>query len=206
MNSSTIAYLLGGSAAGNIASPLSGIGTTETAFSLVAPAVGLGGPAVLSFPSPAVEHMGNSMGSFLQGPFAKNLDDILAQNGAVSFNVRLVGRVQVPAASTAAINLYVGSSATLVSNVKIAGSGAVSFAVANDNFEIEAYLSWDSVSGKLRGSFESALGATVVSPITLSNAASAAAIANIQFVASVAFGTSNAANLAYLDEFAIDMN
>lgn len=132
------------------------------------------------------------------------------------FKVRVNGTFNSGvAANDIQIGLYLGTSATLGSNSVIsigATTGtAGKFGVVAGHFSTEFYLIWDVTSGKLDGILENAIiGAsgvtgTVIAPVALTQT-SAAAPANLNFVASVKFNVANAANAVQISEFTLESN
>ena len=112
------------------------------------------------------------------------------------------------------IKLYLGSSATVGSDLAIASvttgtSGA--FGAVSGHFLLEAILLWDITSGKVDGIIENGVigssgnSATFSTPTATTQVAAAAA-SNLQFVVSGKWNASNSGNILTLTEFAIDLN
>lgn len=202
----------------NVANLSTSIGLTETAFSFTTTT----GPAIVSVPL-QTDIRGAS------APFDVNANNALSvdQFGRASgyrnvgrpwftsqafdgrgFRLRAMGKASFTAAgggaTTIAVNLYQGTSATLGSDTKIAGPTALSVAatkVALVNFVVEATMMWDAATQVIFGEFWASISGNVdvggantktasyTSRGALTNPAVAAAPANLTFLASVAFGT-----------------
>jgi hypothetical protein len=180
-NQNTQNRLVAGTLPGQIAT-LSGIGTTETAFSIN------GNAAVGSSASVAVLGL---------------LDPDQFVNGQ-SFKVRLQGVVTTGTTSTVAVNLYQGSSATLGSDTKIVGPTAVSIVSATSQFWMDVTLSYDSVSQTLNGHYISRIAGTAAGPTATTAATSITSASLLSFVPSAVFSVSNAGNSIKLVEFSIE--
>lgn len=111
-------------------------------------------------------------------------------DGGRPFRVRVVGTctLNAGAANTLAINLYQGSSATLGSDVKVAGLTAGGAPSTSVNFILETVILWDSTSQKLGGYFSGQVGNTLTAAAALSNAATVTTTAGLTFVVSAVFG------------------
>jgi hypothetical protein len=205
---------------------LSGIGTTETAFSLntdtgtavaaltVPASTGVVGAQTPFDPSanPAItQASGRQYGPILGSdrPYAPILD------GGLPFTIRVAGTyTSGVAANSITIGLYLGTSATLGSDhviTKALTSGAAAFGVLSGNFLLEVTCVWDSTSGYVTSFVSSAIigaagtASIYVSPVAGTEVA-AAAVANLSFIPSATWGVSNAGNLVQINEFSISQN
>lgn len=128
------------------------------------------------------------------------------------FEVRASGIVTVAGAFTATLSLYgalVAPAAPLVAaNWTLLGaSGATAVATTTAGWEIQAELSFDSVSGKLQGIVESC-----VNNITVARAAIANQVTAINgvtepvmvFAIGVTFSAANAGNIGKMADFCLD--
>ena len=120
----------------------------------------------------------------------------------------------LPGAGTSQVgfNLYQGASSTLASDKAIGTITAQTIAAAAGggafNFEMEAYLIWDSASGILSGSYKSGLGWNTSSYFTtqtvVTNVVTGLAVADLSFLASVTFGFASASNSITVKEFVLE--
>jgi hypothetical protein len=104
--------------------------------------------------------------------------------------IRAFGTYTLNAGSgnTAAVNLYLGTSATLTSNTKIAALTAAGSPSTSSQWMLETRVQWDVTTGEVSGWYQGNVANTLTAAHALSNAASAAASTNLQFVLSGAFG------------------
>jgi hypothetical protein len=219
MNSNTIAGYIGGTKRNQIPT-LTLASTTETVFSVntdtgVAPAVlsipsqsailgssnGLGpngNPAILVSPGGALQAVPDG----INAPYFNSSSFDLGRQ----FILRLVGQVTAATGTGNTIipAFYLGSSATIGSNsVIIKPAASADLSGTSTNFILEAKLRWDSVAGKLNGSYTVQVGDAAPVASTLVTQTSAAAVANLQFVPSFTFGNA-AGGSVQIAEFALD--
>lgn len=117
------------------------------------------------------------------------------------FKIRVVGLCSVSASTTVQLALYNGSSSTTSSDTLIAISASYTITTSSSvNFVFETNLIWDSTSKSLNGWFSSDVnnvftgGAAITQVTNLS-------VTNLQFIPSVIYATSNAANTWTVKEF-----
>lgn len=219
MNANTITGFIGGTKRNQIP-VLTTAAITATVFSTVTD-TGTA-PAVLSIPvQSAVLGSSNGLGPNVNAAILVPTGGLLGATSDFNsssfdgraFKVRVQGTFNsAVTANGLTIGLYLGSSATVGSDALLGAiaSTATGIGVAAGHFFAEGVLIWDSVSGKLDGSLSGFVAASGGTPFPVSTAvvyatqASAAAPANLQFVAAATFATTNAANSVQVTEFAID--
>lgn len=160
-----------------------GTGTSETTFSTDGTI-----PAILKLPSSA------------------QLCGVGGQKLSATFKVIACGRVTTGASFNVTIKMYFGTSLTPGSNTAIATTGAVSVATTSQNWRLEAVLTWDSTSNRINGWYAGHLGATVVTPTTITNAIASAdpdGGTPLGFAVTFTLATGNASNTVNLDWFVI---
>lgn len=226
MNSNTIAAYSGGTKRNQIPAQVVST-TTETVF-LTTTDTGTA-PAVLSIPgqtaivgasnpldpnaNPAITGAG---GRQYGPPFGSDRPffNSTSFDSGKPFKVRVQGTfTSGVAANDLQIALYRGSSATVGSDNLI--SAAVNTGTSGDfgavtgKFLAEYILTWDSTSGKLDGIVNFGLivptgvaGTVITTAVTTE--VSAAAVANLQFVASAKWNAANAGNTVNVAEFSIE--
>ena len=154
---------------------LSGIGTTETVIQLTN-----GNPAVLSMPS----------SPDISGVFFR-----LAFGGIVHSGN--------PGSISCTLNLYQGSSATIGSDTFLYG---LTLTPSSSDMSMASYARcfWNSTQQKLTGAYDSVINSSWSTGQSFGNP-TVTSQSNLQFVLSVQFGTSNAANSFTLTEFKLDL-
>ena len=122
-----------------------------------------------------------------------------------AFRVRIVGQcaINAGASNTVALNLYVGTSATLASDTKVAALGAGGTPSTSVNFVLETFLQWDSTTLTLGGYYQGQCGNTFTAQHALSNAASVTSAAGLTFVASAVFANAGGGTCV-ISEFSIE--
>lgn len=226
MNANTIVALFGGTGRNQIAAQAATT-TVDTVF-LVNTDTGTA-PAVLSLPiSTAIVGSSTPLNPNSNPALIANTGYLYGQprgqnapyfnstsfNGQ-PFNVRINGTfTSAVAANDLKISLWLGSSATtgsdsIVSAALTTGTSA-NFGAVSGHFSASFKLQWDVTTGKLGGVIESsfiepsAVAATVVGGTAVTET-SAAAVSNIQFVASAKWNASNAGNTVNITEFSISL-
>lgn len=106
------------------------------------------------------------------------------------FRLRVVGNATLNAGTgnTVAIAIYVGTSSTTSSDVKIAALTAGGAPSTSCNFLLEAVVQWDSTSQVLGGYYVGQIANTLTAQHALASAASVTTASNLSFVASGTFG------------------
>lgn len=193
-NVNTIAEQLAGSSQNNFAT-LSGIGTTETAFSLLAnPVSGNGGGVIpLALESLATPTPG-TVPSF------------------VKFKVRAFGTVTTGTTTNLTLALYqvpvailaAGTQATLANDNKLSNSGAKAVNTTSQNWSMEATLTWDPVSQVLNGSAKFQIGSSFTAEAAITAVTGLTTDTSFLFLLSAAFSASNASNVINVQEFALE--
>lgn len=120
------------------------------------------------------------------------------------WSIRLVGRVVPGTSGTFAIALQIGSSTTAASNTVLFTGTAQTYATSGD-YQFSVTLLYDPTSKLLTGTVSAsggstqtlqALGAITSQTVDLSTGKQPLCVTGI-------FGTSNASNVAYLDQFSL---
>lgn len=121
------------------------------------------------------------------------------------FQVKITGVITAGTAATDfAANLYLGNSATLGSNTKLAAPTAQAVTAGSSyNFQLTATLLWDSTSKAVNGSYTFQVGD--VAPVTakLDTAGSNVSESGLVFTTSVAFTAQTGTATFNLREFSI---
>ncbi len=130
-------------------------------------------------------------------------------NGKV-FRVRASGEITTAATTNATVTLQYGTSGTTGSNTTIEASGAVAVNTTSEPFEISADLILDSTGQALRGSGRSNIADTTGAIATLDNNPTsvdpaAGDDATQAFAVGITFSTGNAANVADLRDFTLEV-
>lgn len=193
---------------------------TETAFMLASPNTG---PVLLSIPpgtavagsgsndSPSGNSSITGVTSRLQnarGNFERPYFNAFQFDGR-PFRIKAHGYVSGGGTTltsvTAAIALYLGSSATLGSDTKIAAPTAFNIGNVNGNWFFDAQLLWDSTSQTLNGSY--AFNGNNTQNITnvLITQQTAITLTSLNFVLSYSFATSSTSNAIGLTSAFIDI-
>lgn len=122
------------------------------------------------------------------------------------FSVRVAGRITGGTSGNTTIALYYGTSSTIASNTKVATSGAISNGGVATNFMMVFEGFWDSTSQKIHGIFYGFVHGTVVSVTIHSNEATSVDLSTegLGFTVTALFGSSNAGNIAIVDEFELE--
>lgn len=123
-----------------------------------------------------------------------------------SFAVNIRGKATGGTAATLLVKLYVGTSATVGSDVAFAAftvSGAA-IPVGGGNFDLTAQFIWDGVSQVVHGTVWGQTNGTVTPFATTTPVTAITSPASLQFVASVTFGAALATNSVTVTEFTID--
>jgi hypothetical protein len=126
--------------------------------------------------------------------------------GAVSYNVRLTGRVAAGASGTASVALQIGSSTTAGSNTTLFTGGTPTYNLLGD-FQLVLTLLYDPTSKLLSGtgsSFGGSTGAFVGSAAITSQTVDLS-LGKQALCATAIFGTSNASNVVTLDSFTLEV-
>jgi hypothetical protein len=209
-NFNTIYGYTGASSGRNKVIPLTLASTTETAFSLGTDA-GTTSPAILTVPG--VGYVGSG------SPLEFNLNSAISlasygRKGSVQtempyfsaatfdagrpFVVRAFGTYSLNAGSgnTAAVNLYLGTSATLGSDTKIGALTAAGSPSTTGQWYLSTTIQWDITTGAVSGFYSGNVGNTITAGHALSNAATAAASTNLQFVLSGVFGNAGGGTIS----------
>ena len=128
-----------------------------------------------------------------------------------AIRIRAMGKYNNQAATTNAQTVtFKITQGTAVSSSKVIASvsSGTNLASGPANFIVEATILWDSamqvIAGEFWGNVTNGTTNTYTSRTGLSNLVSAAAYTNLQFVASVVFGTSSANSTANLVEFSME--
>jgi hypothetical protein len=134
---------------------------------------------------------------------------IIAGTTSAAFKVRARGRSTTGTSGNFAISLQFGNSGSASTNTVVCAP-ATQVNAANCVYFLEAIFVWDATKQQLENSFFAINGSTVnrtadaagttVTAVDLSTGAAGNAI-----VAAALFGTSNAGNIAYLDELSLEV-
>lgn len=226
MNVNSIKGAANGSGRGTVP-VLSGIGTTETAFSVNTDT----GTTVLALTIPTgTEVLGSAAGispnankALLTQAYGANSQVPNVSDrpffSATSFDgrafvVRVAGKFTSGVASNdLKIGLYLGTSATLGSDLAISSittGTSGNFGAVSGHFLAEFKFIWDVTSGKLDGIVETGLiGPSGVTPTVTALAATtqvaAATVSTLSFIPSAKWNASNAGNTVTLTDFSIDL-
>jgi hypothetical protein len=226
MNLNSIKSAYAGTGRGTVPA-LTGIGTTETAFSVTTDT----GTTVLALTIPTgTEVLGSGAGlrpgnnkAILTMPYGANSQVPNVSDrpffSSTSFEGRpLVVRVAGTFTSAVASNdlkigLYLGTSATLGSDLAISSittGTSGNFGAVSGHFLAEFKFIWDSTSGKLDGIVETGLiGPSGVTPTVTALAATtqvaAATVSTLSFIPSAKWNASNAGNTVSITDFSIDL-
>lgn len=127
-----------------------------------------------------------------------------------SFKVKVGGRVTTGTTSNWTPKLYWGNSSTIASNSGIAAPTAVSLASVSQTWHIEATMFWDATSQRVNGFYQAQIGATTTAPTTLTTAQTskdltAGDVKTVGFSVTGIFGSTNAANTAFVDYFDVEV-
>lgn len=125
-----------------------------------------------------------------------------------AFRVRAHGRISSGTTTNFTVAMYWGVTTTVVSGNKIATSAATACNNTNSNWELNAWLLWDSTSSKLQGRQEGDNNDTAIALAAVSNVISAVspATSNSGYGITVTstFSATSTTNVAYLDELSIE--
>lgn len=125
------------------------------------------------------------------------------------FKVRARGRISSGTTTNFTVALYWGTSTAVAGNTKVATSAATACNTTNSNFELNAWLDWDSTSGKLNGRQEGDNNNTAIALAAVSNVVSGTdpSAYNSGYALNVTslFSSSSTTNVAYLDELSIQV-
>jgi len=180
-NRNTLTSLQGGTRAGQVAT-LSNIGTTETAFSVIAnPVTGTGGGVAVLTPP-----------------------DLDQYNPGDQIRVRIVGTITTNTTTNVAVKLYQGNDSNLSNDHVVVNTAAVNANTQTTQFLIQADLQYDATSQTIHGLATTEINGTVVAPAATSLVSSIASASSLQFVVSGVFGASNGGNTITVNEMAID--
>lgn len=121
------------------------------------------------------------------------------------FRVRIVGNATLNAGTgnTVAINLYVGTSTTTSSDVKIAALTAGGAPSTSFNFCLETFMQWDVTSQVLGGYYTGQCANTLTAQHALASAASVTTASLLAFVASGTFGNAGGGTIN-ISEFSVE--
>lgn len=180
-NSNTLTFLQGGTRAGQLAT-LSNIGTTETAVSIIAnPISGVGGGvAVLTLPDADQYAPGDTV------------------------RVRVGGTVTTNATTTVAVKLYQGTDSNLSNDHVIVNTTTANCNTQTSQFLLVADVQYDPTSQTIHGLFTTEINGEAHGPTATSTVSSVVSASSLQFVISGVFGTGNAGNSIFVNEFAIE--
>jgi hypothetical protein len=137
------------------------------------------------------------------GPLVFTVPPGIDVDGGKSFALHLRGFITGGTSATALFKLYLGTSATLTNNTLLASFTVSGAAVPStgSQFDLNAILSWDSVSGSLHGYIVGVTAGTLTAPVAITPVASGVTLAGLSFVPSVTFGAALATNTVKVREF-----
>lgn len=126
--------------------------------------------------------------------------------GAVSYILRLTGRVAAGTSGTFGLTVQIGSSTTAGSNTTLFTGGTPTYNLLGD-FQLVLTLIYDPTSKLLSGSASSIGGTTAVLVATaaLTSQTVDLSLGKVALCATGIFGTSNANNVANLDSFTLEV-
>jgi hypothetical protein len=126
------------------------------------------------------------------------------------FWVRASGYVTTGTNTNVTITLYSGTSLTAGGNTVLGASTARAVNTTSAPWNFEAVLTFDSVSGKLQGSFKDMINNILDADAALSNVvtgvsgAAGSASPALNFVIGVTFSAANVGNIGNLGDFSLD--
>ena len=123
------------------------------------------------------------------------------------FDVVVSGEITTGASSTVNVKLYSGTSATVNSDTLLGASGAITAFNGKTAWYLKATLIYDSISGKMSGTIKFLINNVLVAETAISNVITGINNANnpvANFLASITFGTANAANSWTIQDFAVN--
>lgn len=125
-----------------------------------------------------------------------------------AFKVRAHGRISSGTTTNYTVALYWGTSTAVAGNTKIATSAGTACNNTNSNWELNAWLVWDSTSSKLNGRQEGQDNGTAIALAAVTGVVSGVspATANTGYALNVTstFSATSTTNVAYLDELSIE--
>jgi hypothetical protein len=130
-----------------------------------------------------------------------------------AFDITFSGYVTTTQSSTVVFKLYLGASATIGSNTVLASTTSATVATTTVPFRFTVTLNYDSVSGKLTGTYSGIIGGTLTALTALTGAPVSASANNagtnlgtpvLSFTLTVTFGTGATANTVNLKDFGIN--
>jgi hypothetical protein len=126
--------------------------------------------------------------------------------GAVSYNIRLVGRVSAGTSGTFAVAVQIGSSTTAASNTTLFTATAQTYNLLGD-FQVLINLLYDPTTKQFTGSASSSGGSTQTLQALAALTAQTVdlSLGKAALCATGIFGTSNASNVANLDSFTLEV-
>jgi hypothetical protein len=126
--------------------------------------------------------------------------------GAVSYNVRLTGRVAAGTSGSFGVAVQIGSSTTAGSNTTLFTGGTPTYNLLGD-FQLALTLIYDPTSKLLSGTASSIGGTTAVAigAVALTSQTVDLSLGKVALCATGIFGTSNANNVANLDSFTLEV-
>ncbi len=160
----------------------------------------------------------NTAGTPLICPFP-GLEELAGANGkkCSMFKVVAFGRATTGTTANVTIQLQFGTSATTASNLDMESGAAVSFVSASGSWSIEGTYIIDYTSGKIGGysncTHTAATATTLTAAAAIDNIVTSSSTAALSFtttsvqgmVLTCTFSSGNAANVAYVDGFQIEM-
>lgn len=126
--------------------------------------------------------------------------------GAVSYNIRLVGRVSAGTSGTFGVAVQIGSSTTAASNTTLFTATAQTYNLLGD-YQVLINLLYDPTTKQFTGSASSSGGSTQTLQALAALTAQTVdlSLGKVALCATGIFGTSNASNVGYLDSFTLEV-
>lgn len=141
----------------------------------------------------------------------KNLVCYVPESGKLDrmgLTVKAKGRISSGTTTNFTVAMYWGTSTAVAGNSKIATSAATACNVTNSNWELNAYLDWDSTSKKVNGRQDGDNNNTAIALAAISTALTAqdpsTANTGYQITVTSLFSAGSTTNVAYLDELSIE--
>jgi hypothetical protein len=119
-----------------------------------------------------------------------------------SFILRLVGTATGGTSATLQLAFRVGSlTGTKFATFTVSGAA---IPVGGGNFDVQARLTWDSVSGLVNGTISGQTNNTLTSAAAITQLTGITAASGLSFVATATFGAALATNTVTISEFVVD--